>query len=411
MTVRRTFLLLVVPLFLALAAVNGALLYAWEKAEAERGLEAQALAAAVTTAAFAAGDDDLAMALADPRRAAALAEAARRIPGLLGLYVVAADGTETPIAGRTAGPAKHHIGMPRSAAVLPVRTDAAGRHVAIAVAPAAGRYVIAEIDAEPLFAQLAGLKQVIAAVVAAAGAIGLALALWVAGRIRRELAVNSALIASEAATPQAEALSIRETKDLANAVRLMRTSVSGRLSRSARELALNDRRRDEAGAVAAYRSEALPPIAAVAAGVSVAARPLGAAPPGAFHALAVADGRAVLVLGEAAGDGPADALAQALAARRFFERSALDGDPAERVEQGRRAFDLRRIAWAAWRDGDVDVPPVLALLDGDNDARAAAYARRAEGLGPAAVLDDLAALLAADGVAAALKPSSEGGQS
>ncbi|MBX3485388.1 hypothetical protein, partial [Phenylobacterium sp.] len=259
MTVRRTFLLLVVPLFLALAAVNGALLYLWEKAEARRGLEGQAVAAAVTTAAFAAGSDDLAMTLADPRRAAALAQAAASIEGLEGLYVVAADGTETPIAGRAPAATKHRIGMPAAATVLPVTMAADGRHIATAVAPAGrGRYVIAEIDAGPLYDRLAALRRIIVGVVAGAGAVGLVLALWVAGRIGRELAVNSALIASEDAAGQAAGLSIRETRDLANAVRLMRTSVSGRLSRSARELALNDRRRNEAGAVAAWRVEALP---------------------------------------------------------------------------------------------------------------------------------------------------------
>jgi hypothetical protein len=410
MTVRRTFLLLVVPLFVALAAVNGALLYAWEKAEARRGLEAQAIAAAATTAAFAAGADDLATALADPLRARALAQAAASIEGLDGLYLVAADGTETPIAGRAATVTRHQIGMPRAATVLPVRLAADGRHIATAVAPAAGgRFVIAEIDAEPLYDQLAALQRIVAAVVAGAGAVGLVLALRVAGRIGRELSVNSALIASEAATARAAGLSIRETRDLANAVRLMRTSVSGRLSRSARELALNDRQRSEAGAVAAYRAEAMPPIAARAAGVEVAARALGSAPAGAFAALCVADGRAGLVLGEAAGDGPAEALAMALAARGFFERSLLEGDAAGRVEQARAAFGLTRVAWAAWTAAG-EAPATLALLDGDKGERAAAYARQAGGLSAEAVLDDLAALLDADGMLAALRPSGEGGQ-
>ncbi|MBL8554964.1 MAG: hypothetical protein JNL41_11850 [Phenylobacterium sp.] len=411
MTVRRTFLLLVVPLFLALAAVNGALLYVWEKTEARRGLEGQAIAAAVTTAAFAAGSDDLAVTLADPRRAAALAEAAASIEGLEGLYVVDPEGTETAIAGRAPHVSKRRIGMPTAATVLPVRTALDGRRIATAVAPAErGRYVIAEIDAEPLYARLAKLRRIIAGVVAGAGAVGLALALSVAGRIDRELAVNSALIASDDAAAEAAALSIRETRDLANAVRLMRTSVSGRLSRSARELALNDRRRTEAVAVAAYRAEALPPVVATAAGVRVAVRALGAAPAGAFAALCVVEDRAALALGEAAGDGAAEALAMALAARGFFERALLDGDPAARAEQGRAAFGLDRVAWTAWTAGSPP-PQTLGLLDGDNDARAAAYARQTPGLAPEAVLDDLAALLEATGMVAVLRPSREGGQS
>ncbi|MBX3486265.1 hypothetical protein, partial [Phenylobacterium sp.] len=93
----------------------------------------------------------------------------------------------------------------------------------------------------------------------------------------------------------------------------------------------------------------------------------------------------------------------------FFERALLDGDPAARVEQGRLAFGLDRVAWAAWTTAS---PPAetLALLDGDNAGRAAAYARQAPGLGAEAVLDDLAALLDAAGTLAVLRPSGEGGQ-
>lgn len=135
---------------------------------------------------------------------------------------------------------------------------------------------------------------------------------------------------------------------------------------------------------------------------------LGAAPAGSFHALC-GDGRqATLVLGECAGETPSAALARAVAARRFFEAEPAT---AARVAQGEAAFALERVAWLAW---SADAPPAaqaLALLDGDGPERAAAYAARAEGLDPGAILDDLTALLRPDGVLAVVQPASaEGGE-
>jgi hypothetical protein len=161
--------------------------------------------------------------------------------------------------------------------------------------------------------------------------------------------------------------------------------------------------------VAAFRESAFPPLATRAAGADLAVRMLGEAPAGSFYALAVADGRAGLVLGDCAAVAPAEALARALAARRFFERSLLDGAPAERVDQGRRAFGLSRVAGIDW----TGEPPAasLALLDADKGEKAQAYAERASGLSAAAIADDLGALLAANGVVAVLKPASaQGGQ-
>ncbi|WP_293676377.1 hypothetical protein [uncultured Phenylobacterium sp.] len=413
MSLRQTFLLLVAPLFLLLAGINGALLYFWERAEAAQGLEDQAVAAAVTTAAFASGYDDLAKILADPRRDAAFVAAGTNVAGLVGLYVVAGEGPPVRIAGRGGAVGPPRLPHPVRPTALPITTDAAGRHLATAVAPASGgRYVIAQIDAEPLYAQVAGLERLIAGLVAAAAIVGFGLAWMVAGRIRGELGRNRAAIDAIQANGRLEgavaesdaAFGIRETRDLAHAVRLMRTGVDGRLARGARELAMRDRRRDEAVAVAAFRETAFPPLATQAGGADLAVRMLGTAPAGTFYALASAGGRAGLVLGECAGATPAEALARALAARRFFERALLDGVAGARVAQGQAAFALSRVAWTDW----AGEPPVtnLALLDGDNDGKAAAYVAQATGLSAAAIADDLAALLAANGVLAVLKAAS-----
>jgi hypothetical protein len=410
MTIRRTFLLLVAPLFLLLAGINGALLFVWERGEAARGLDGQAIAAAVTTAAFAAGSDDLARTLSDPRRDAALRAAAANIRGLDGLYVVTGDSGPVRIAGRADAANPGRLTPPTRPVALPITVSPAGRHLATALAPASGgRYVIAQIDAEPLFAQVAGLVRLVTALMAAAAVVGFGLAWWVASRIARELARNATMIAAIRADADAAAedetdLTIRETRDLAHAVRLMKTGVDGRLARGGRELAMRDRRRDEAASVADFHETAFPPLAVEAAGAAVAVRMLGDAPAGSFYALSQAGGRGGLVLGECEGVTPAEALAQALAARRFFERRLLDGPAAERVAQGQAAFGLKRVAWVDW--GAAAPATSLTLLDGDNGEKAQAYARRSGGLAASAVADDLAALLAANGVAAVLKPVS-----
>ena len=112
MTVRRAFLLLVAPLFLLLAGVNGALLFLWERAEAARELDNQALAAAVTVAAFASGADDLAATLRDPRRSAAFREAAARVEGLDGIYIADAEDAALLRIDRKTAAVAHLAGTP-----------------------------------------------------------------------------------------------------------------------------------------------------------------------------------------------------------------------------------------------------------------------------------------------------------
>lgn len=413
MSLRQIFLLLVAPLFVLLAGVNGALLYVWEHREAARGLESQALAAAVTTAAFAASTDDLAQVLAQPTRVRALEAAAANITGLDGLYVARPGAPTRRIAGAGAHASLAGLSAPRAPVALPIRKSAGGYRVATALAPAAnGEYVIAQIDAEPLFAQMDVLNRLIAGLMAGAGLLGVLLAWTVAGRIRRELSRNSELVEAirEGRPAQAEGLGIRETRDLAQAVGLMQTSVAGRIARNDRELAARDRDRDESAAAADYREGAFPPLSTRVAGVDLAVRMLGAAPAGAFYALCRQPDRAVLVLGVCEGGGPADSLAQALAARRYFERETLAGAPAEAIARGRSAFGVSQIVWRDWRDGDVlgTGPQVLALLDGDKAARAAAYAAQAQDLSPEAVMADLTALLAASGVLAVLGQGGQG---
>lgn len=403
MTVRRVFLVLIVPLFLLLAGVNAALVYAWEQAEARRGLQRQAMAAAVTVAAFADREADFPSSLQSSGRAENLRAAATHVTGLVGVQLFEPGGRSVTIAGDGAAGL---FSRPAAPAVLPIGADPSGRRVATALAPAScGRFVVARIDAEPLFARQTELQRLLAALVVGAGLLGFVVAWLVARSIAAEVRRAHALVARGTEVADDPAFRIRETRELAAAVRLMRASVAGRMDRGRHELARRDRERDEAVAVTAWRNEALPPLSTKVAGVEVAARPLGTAPAGSFWALCAGEGRAALVLGECEGATPAEALSRALAARRFCERRLLDGPPEDRLDEAARAFAVARLAWVDWSDGEPPETGVLALLDGDAGEQAAAYRRRAEGLAPDAVLDDLAALLEASGVVAALRVS------
>jgi hypothetical protein len=409
MTIRGVFLVLVVPLFVLLAGVNGALLYAWEKGEAAKGLETQALSAAVTVAAFAAGNEDLAAALADPRRDAALREAVGKIPGLEAIYLLGADGAARRIAGDGPETPPGRFAPPKTAEALPVRVAADGRRVAPAVAPAAdGRYVVALIDAEPLAAQVAQVRTLTVGLVVGAGLLGLILAGLVARRIRRELAADEAMIAAirdDAPAADPLDLTLRETQDLTKAVRLMRVSVEARRLRGRRELALRERRRDEAAAVRAHREGAFPPKVARAGQAQVAVRMLGEAAPGAFYAVSDLGAAGLVVLGECEAPTPSRALAAALAARRYFEagpnfEAGRGGADLEAwITNGRRAFGVARLVWRRW-DAAAPGPGVMALADHSDAARAEAYGARAAGLSPAEIAEDLAALLDGRGVVA-----------
>ena len=280
------------------------------------------------------------------------------------------------------------------------------------LAPVEGaRFVVARIDAEPVFVRMAGLQRLLAGLIVGAGLIGLILALYIARRIVGELAGSSAMIEairSDAPAGDAERFRIRETRDLALAVRLMRTSVQGRLARGRHELARRDRERDEAASAAAHHDVAFPALATEAAGAAVAVRRLGRPSTGAFYALAVAGDRAGLVLGECAGEAPAAALAQALAARRFLEAHLLDGAVEDRIAEARRAFGADRLVWRTWSAAQPPSTAAVTLLDAADAARAGAYVLRAMGVAPSGMAEDLAALLEAQGLLAVVASAQRG---
>lgn len=415
MTVRRLILLLVVPLFLLLAGVNGALLYSWELREAERGLEKEAIAAAVTVAAFAEDPGVLVQSLETPARAAAFRAAAAQVKNLRALHIAAEDGRIRRIAGPAGVSPPASLSRPTKP-VAHLEPDATtGRSVMVAAAPAGrGGFVVAEIDASPIEARKTVLRRALLGLFAGAGLLGVLLAGFVGARIVRELdrsGVALEAIRTNAPLEDVRDFRIRETRDLALAVRLMRASVSGRLTRGRHELERRDRQRTEATATLAYRDRAIPPTVATAAGAEVAARIMGEAPPGCFHVLCVDADRGALILGECADDSPAAAFASALAATRYFSARLLAADPAASVAHATAAFGIVRCVWTCW---STEAPPTeartLALLEPEVAAKLSTYAQRAGDMPPHAVLDEAQTLLSPTGMVAIVRASRQGGE-
>lgn len=415
MRLQRGFLLLIVPLFLLLAGINGALLYVWEQAEAERGLEKQALAAAVALAAFADDPDDLILRLKEPHRAEALRRAIAQAPGLRGVYLVRSDGRSARIAGaypmQDLGPVRRPdkpIAMSRS-------HGSAGRAVTSALAPAGkDAFVVAQVDAGPLMARASMLRRVLTALLLAAGALGMLLASLTARRIARELSrTSTAIKALETGAPldKVEGFRLRETRDLALAVRLMQTSVAARLARGGHDLARRDRLRTEDRAAKIYRNGAFPPVVATVGGATIAVRALGEAPAGSFHATCSTRNHGALVIGECAADTPGEAVALALAASRFLTDHMLDGDPEARLKEACAAFAIARFDWLIWpAEAPPPEPRAAAVLDGGKAGQALEYVHRAATLEPEAVIEEIEALFPVDGLIGVVRASAEGGQ-
>lgn len=406
MNIRSIILAASIPLFILLAAVNGALLYFQSRAEMMRGLDQRAIAAAVTGAEFFSQMDRPRSVVDDPVRMRAITIAMRYLPGLDGYYLVDRDGGKVELAApvRPWNPVAAAGG---SAAVALSQGEVGERHV-VALAPVAGGgFVAARFDAEPLFARIDDLRRWIMLGVGLAALIGLAAGWYVARRIVRDLAVSRATmnaLEAEGALPDAEGLSISEAADLAAALRLVDANRRAARSRLRNQVVQQDRERTDVAAFATWRQSVFPPVSATLAGAAVAARIVGAAPPGAFYVLCEGKGGAVLVVGECEGADAVDALASAIAARRFLERQWWLSGPEQAIALARSAFAVTRLDYRCWTE---IAPPEAALLlltdDAETARRAEIYARIDPDIAPDLLLDGLAALLHPAGIFGALR--------
>lgn len=393
MTVRTTIIAFTVPLFMLLACVNGALLYVQDKAEMTRALDAQAMAAAITTAQFLSAQSlsyGLDAKMLSPQQMERLSGAAANIAGLERLAYV-----------RDKEPDIILLGSP-----VP-RTD---EHIVSASAPVefgagSGGSILAHIDAMPMHEKLSTLKFRIALLVMGAGLIGAILGWFLGRRISRELNRVLALIDGFFDGPMEDSrkdLTIRETIDLSNAVHLMSASMRAARSLQKRQMAYVEDNRSEDNSVQSYRKTCFAPLVLEISGAAIAIRMLGLAPAGSFYAIAQSEQEAAIFVGLCEGDSPARALANALSAQDYFERNILDSQTEKAIELGRSAFSITGISWAKWKIDSPAPRQIMALLGGGDSGRADAYHALHTDLAPDMIIDDLAALLKPAGVIAAI---------
>ncbi|MES2495912.1 MAG: hypothetical protein V4618_07350 [Pseudomonadota bacterium] len=390
MSVRTIVILLALPLFLFLAGINSILLYDEETSHMEAGLRGEALAAAVTVAEFARQAEDPFAELGDVGRQAAIRDAGRKIPDLRALYISRPDGALLNLFDRPAI-LRDGLTVPRHATVVSDWTDPQGEPLITAIAPDGhGAMVVAEIAAEPLARRTFHLKRLSLALVAGSAGLAVLLGLLVSRPVGRAFRRNRAIIETRSGSSDDAALGIREVRDLADAIGLLDKSVAGELQR----LAL----RPEGGmaeGLAALRKQHLPGIDRVAGGFALAIRPLPDAPAGCVHVAQPCDGGWAIALGMAGG-APAEALADAIAARDYVA-AGPPGAFADRLDVAARAFGIE---WRVVENCAADGALALAA----DPAALAAYSARNPGLTADALAGDLAILFAESGVVAAIRP-------
>lgn len=404
MKIGSIIILLTVPLFLAMSGVNGALLYFQQKAEMSGALGDQALAAAVVTAEFVSVMDDPRQELAKPLRRKAIDAASRHIVGLEGIYLVDPKGSVTSLTTDAVDWAPQSY-APVTKARIVRTTDGTGvpRFVA-ALAPAGGgRFIAARIDAEPMFAQIDDIKRTILLLVLGTSIFAAGLSWFVARRIGRELRTNGrSLAAISAGDPISEddGLQIRETRDLADAVRLMGASHIAAEKRNRRVIARNDRNRDLDQTIARLQALHFEPVQQDAGGRRVAMRICGKVSAGAFFVLVASDEAASAVIGRCIDDDPVSALAQAVAARRFIEANLIAIGTKKCLAIAREAYRIEELEIMEWRTDEPlqDDARLLCIADARVEVGAKRYMSANPSAKPEEWLDGIEVLLTPSGM-------------
>ena len=391
MSVRVIIILLALPLFLLLAAVNSLLLYREDTVNMEAGLREQALAAAVTVAEFARASPDPFADLAQPRRLQALRIGTRDIMGLDALYLnqpgkAPFNLLDRPLIAPRQGAA------PARAMVLGTWHDRRGRPHITALAPAGqGTMVVADIDAEPLVRRAFHLKRLSIALIAGSAALSILLGLIVARHVAGEFRRTRAIIDGRGGNSEDRPLAIREVRDLADAIRLIGTSVASELQRLD-----TPGKGDPAVGIAAARAKRFPDLVEDLGGIRLSIRTLPDAPAGCFHIHAWREGGCIVAIGEIEGE-PAEALAAAIALRDHV----LAGPPdhfEKRLAAAGRAFGVKHQMTGLMIPGGTSFLVLNSRLGAFED-----YARRNPGLDADALTADLAVLFPDAGIIAAAK--------
>lgn len=406
MTVRAIIMALTVPLFLLIAAINGAVLYYQEQSELSRALSEQARSAAVVVGEFVAEMDDPGSELAKPLRQQALDNAVGQITGLRGLYLVERSGSVTPLQSGATYWEPPVEWQGETAQLSQFEEDE--QFFAEIVPAGEGRAVAARVDAAPLAANRQQIGWILAAIIASVSVIAAGLGWFVAGRVVREIGLIGRYFAA-VDTAQADAgtggsehrLTIRETRDLADAVRLMRASHTAAENRHARHTARKDRERSIESATADLQREVFTDAVIELGSGKGAVRLCGELPAGSFYA-AVSDGDEThIVLGRCAGEGGESALANAIAARDFIAGKVSKLGRDRCIELARKAFRIEQLE--VLTAGEEIALACIASPQASTDAKR--IAANSKGLSPAELLAAIDALIEPDGIFASVAVS------
>ena len=407
MTIRTIIMLLTVPLFLLMAIVNGAVLYVQEQSEISDALAEQARAAAVVAGEFISGIDDPAMELGTPQRRAALDAAVARIDGLEGLYLIERSGRVTPLVSASLEWSPPVLWQGDEAQTAGFEAESEGTPHFVAVVPAGtGRAVAARIDGSPLLENRARIGWIVGLIIAGVSVFSAALSWFVARRVVRELRANGQSIAAigEGAGGAAETnLSIRETRDLADAVSLMKASRDAAEIRQQRESERRSRERNIQAAAGELHSSIFPPALFVSGSTRIAVRVCGDPPTGAFFAIPQSDAGALVVIGRCTASHAQEGLAKATAARRFVEANLANLGQEQCLALGRQAYDIEELHCLVPHSApNADAQLSFACIAEDDVATQAHTAHASsEGMSPEQLLNAIEALLAPSGVFAA----------
>lgn len=382
MTIRSTFALLILPLFLVLVLANSALLYVRDTRERARGLAEEARSAAVVVAAFIV---DAPGGLPPPERQAALARAAAAAPDLRGVTVIQGGRAPRVFYGSIQSPGEAGPG-----GFVPGPDGGVFR---ASVGAGADRLVVAEVRGAPLAARRRILLTRMGMAVALASVIGLGLSLWLSGRFMSDIGAARRWIdqVAKGAAEGRNAVSrprsrIREIEDLVEAVEIMREVQSSPEG--------DDRQASQESAFERWLTSGATsrPLSGVLAGRSYAVRALGEARLGAATAATPrGEGGALALVWIREDAFTARSLVEVV--RRYLEAALPDRPFDEIRETVTRLSPNAQVVLRQWTREDPPKPEALCLGSTSAARMARDYLALASFDGAEAAIEDLQALI------------------
>lgn len=366
MKIRTQNMLAIVPLFLGLSALIGALMYVVQYRELIWGLDEEATSIAVAAARHMHADairsaetaDDWERIMAIPVRLLDWGRAKRVAilsPDHDVLYDNAADSEARPI---VLNPALRARMDDRSFAATPVQQDERGRYM-MAFSPihddeGTAAILVVETAADALTVFEERIRDDIRTIVVATVLIGIALA-WLISRIISRRIVSLTAAASAVGGGQYdqphEAGGVQEINDLSSTFNTMSSVLSEVVSKTRRAVVEAEQFRTDDDLARAFTETFMPAEHRTVQGVAVSATHVTSRSGGHFFGVWEKGDEAIAVAGEVAGgtglEAPLKASAAATALRECWQLS----DTKQACTEWSALFELTRVHILAWKDG------------------------------------------------------------